>query len=269
MQKKSNPQKPVEWVKKPIIPGSWHGRDAWKLALGRMLTFVGISLVYLITGALLSFDSFWLRAVMAVMVLLAVASHQYASGVGKGQKDAAYGEIIHARRESGYPVPEKECERSFHSFKGFFAVLVGSLPFMLLALVFAFITSEPHYELGVLPTWTESLMQQTEFGTGLAYYQTQTGMTAVDVMRIIDRSMVMPFVTIAAGVSAKATLLVERLSPLLILVAPIWYGTGYAQGLKYRARINTGIQMGDEKKKRRERKERRQRQRSTAPERLI
>lgn len=269
MQKKSNSKKPVEWVYKPIIPGSWHGRDAWKMALRRMLTFVGISLIYLITSALLSFESFWLRVVMAVMILLAVASHQYASGVGRGQKDAAYGEIIHGRRENGHPVPEKECERSFHPFKGYFAVLAGSIPFVLIALVFAFVTSAAEYRLGVLPSWTESLMAQTEFGSGLAYYNTQSGMTAVDILRIFDRAMVMPFINVAVGIGDQATLLVERMSPLLLLVTPIWYGVGYGQGLRYRAQINTGIKMGDEKKKRRERKERKKRQRSTAPERLI
>lgn len=269
MQKKANQKKPVEWVRKPIIPGSWHGRDAWKLALGRMLAFAGTSLVYLIACALLSFDSFWLRAVLAVMVLCAMASYHYAMGVSKGQKDATYGEIIYARRESGHPVAPQESERSFHRFKGFFAVLIGSIPFVLTALVFALLTSEQQYVLGVLPTWTDSLMNQTEFSAGLVYYQTQAGITAMDVLRIIDRAMVMPFVTVAVGVGTKATLLVERLSPLLLLIVPVWYGVGYAQGLEYRTRINTGIQMGDEKKKRRERKERKKRQRSTAPERLI
>lgn len=269
MQKNANHKKPVEWVQKPIITGSWHGRDAWKMAFKRMLAFLAIAAIYLITGALLSFDIFWLRVTMGVMVLVSVASHQYASGVGQGQKEAAYGEIIYARRESGYAVPQKETERSYHPFKGYFAVLMGSIPFVLIAVVFAFLTSEPEYQLGVLPAWTENLMQQTEFADGLSYYSAHSGLTAVDVLRIIDRAMVMPFVTIAAGIGTKALLWVERLSAVLVLVAPIWYGVGYAQGLQYRARINTGIKIGDEKKKRRERKARRQRQRSTAPERLI
>ena len=30
---KGNSKKPVAQVKKPILKGSWHGKDAWKLAL--------------------------------------------------------------------------------------------------------------------------------------------------------------------------------------------------------------------------------------------
>ena len=72
MQKKKMQKKPVELVYKPIITGSWNGKDARKMALKRALGFLAITLVYLIAGALLSFDSFWLRALMALMVVLAI-----------------------------------------------------------------------------------------------------------------------------------------------------------------------------------------------------
>ena len=58
-------------------------------------------------------------------------------------------------------------------------------------------------------------------------------------------------------------------SPLFVLLAPLGYGLGYTQGRKLRDKINTGIKMGDDRKKRRERKARKQRQRSKSPERLI
>ena len=54
-----------------------------------------------------------------------------------------------------------------------------------------------------------------------------------------------------------------------MLLAPLGYGLGYTQGRKLRDKINTGIKMGDDRKKRRERKARKQRQRSKSPERLI
>ncbi|MCI5956113.1 MAG: hypothetical protein MRZ54_03925, partial [Clostridiales bacterium] len=74
---------------------------------------------------------------------------------------------------------------------------------------------------------------------------------------------------VATSLGDHAALMAERLSPLLVLVAPLGYGVGYMQGQKVRNKINTGIQMGDEKKRRRERKARKQRQRSKSPERLI
>lgn len=269
MQSKGKQKKPVELVRKPIIPGSWHGKDAWRLAFKRMLSFLGITLIYVLGGVLLGAQSLW--ACVAVMVLIVGTTVYYQFGVGmnQGQGDAAYGEILYDRRESGKPVTPSECERSFHRFKGLFISLVSCIPFVLFAIVFACVTQKTTYRLGALPSWTESLMLQTEFGTGLAYYHHQPGMTALDVMRVIDRAMVLPFVNIAASLGADATLLVERLSPVLILIAPLGYGLGYMQGLHFRARINTGIKMGDDKKKRREKKARKQRQRSKAPERLV
>lgn len=269
MQNKAKQTKPVQLVRKPIIPGSWHGRDAWKLAFKRMLSFLGITVLYVIAGALLSFDSLWARVAIAVMIVGSTLYYQVGVGISQGQSDAAFGEILYSRRESGKPVSDSECEHSFHRLKGLFAVAVGCLPFVLFAIVFACLAQKSAYRLGTLPAWTESLLRQTEFGTGLSYYAHQPGASAVDVMRIIDRAMIMPFVNVAISFGADAVLLVERLSPVLILIAPLGYAFGYMQGLNERARINTGIKMGDDKKKRREKKARKQRQRSKAPERLI
>lgn len=269
MQKKGNSQKPVEVVRKPIIPGSWHGKDAWKLAFKRVLSVIAISFIYLLAGAFLSFDNLWARLLISVLIVFMVTYYQFASGITQGQSDATYGEILYNRRENGHEVSQADADRSFHRFKGLFAVAVGCLPFLLFTAVFACLTQPTSYQLGALPTWTSSMMSQTEFGTALAYYNNQPGIAALDVMRIIDRAMIMPFINVVTGIGVDAALLAERLSPLFVLIAPLGYGLGYMQGLNARARINTGIKMGDDKKKRRERKKRKQRQRAKSPERLI
>lgn len=266
MHKNGKTAKTVEIVRKPIVPGSWHGRDARKMALKRFFAFLGITLIYLIAGTFFSFDALWARILSTVVIVGCLAYYQYAVGAAKGEKDASYGEIIYSRRESGHAV---DADRSFHRGKGFFAALVGCAPYVLFALAFALIAQKTTYRLGALPAWTESMMHQTEFSAGLAYYGNQPGMSVVDVMRVIDRAMIFPFIGIVSPMGAEAALWMERLSPILVLVVPVWYGAGYAQGLNYRARVNTGIKMGDEKKKRRESKARRQRQRSKTPERLI
>lgn len=269
MQNKGNQKKTVEEVKKPILTGSWHGKDAWKLALKRALTMLVVIFVYLIAGIMFTFNSFWGRILSSLFIVFVVAYYLYASGVGQGQTDAAFGEILYTRREEGHEVPEADRERSFHPLKGLFAVLVGALPFVLFALVFACITQATSYRLGTLPAWTEGLMAQSEFGAALEYYNLRPGMSVVDVMRVVDRAMIMPFINIAATQGSEALLWTERLSPLLVLIAPLGYALGYAQGVNVRTRINTGIKMGDDKKKRKERKARKQRQRSKTPERLI
>lgn len=269
MQKKANAQKPIELIYKPIIPGSWHGKDARKLAFKRVLSVLAISFIYLLAGAFLSFESLWLRMAIAVLIVFTVTYYQWASGVSQGQSDATYGEILYNRRESGKEISKEDADRSFHRFKGLYAVALALIPFVLFTLVFACLTKPTTYHLGVLPAWTESMMTQTEFGSALAYYHNQPGLGAMDVMRIIVRAMIMPFMNVAAGMGSGAALTAERLSPLFVMIAPLGYGLGYMQGLVARAKINTGIKMGDDKKKRREIKKRKQRQRSKSPERLI
>ena len=269
MQNKTKKTKPVEIVHKPIVKGSWNGRDAWKLGFKRMAVMLAVAVIYLIAGLMLAFDGLWGRVLSCAFTVFVTAYYLYGSGVSKGQTDAAFGEILYEREKNGYAITEDDRQRSFHPMKGVFATLVGAAPFVLFAIVFAFITEEYTYQLGNLPAWASSLTAQTEFGDALRYYETRNGMTAVDVMRILDRTMVMPFINLAAHFGNRAVLIAERLSPVLILIAPAGYAIGYAQGLRFRTKINTGIKMGDDKKKRRERKARKQRQQSKAPERLI
>lgn len=270
MQSSAKRTKPkVEEVKKPIITGSWHGEDAWRLALKRALAMLGISLLYLIGGLLLSFSSLWGRVLTSAMLIGLALYYECVQGMSQGQNDAAYGEIMYARRQEGKELTKKDTDRCFHPMKGYFAAMVGALPIVLVTLVFALITKPAVYRLGALPQWTQGLMNQSEFGDALRYYGQNTGMQFMDVLRVIVRACVMPFINVAVLISDSATLLVERLSPLLVLIAPLGYGIGYRRGLKLRARINTGIKMGDARKKRRERRERKARRQNRAPERLI
>lgn len=269
MQTKERKKKPVQEVKKPILIGSWHGKDAFRLALKRLLSVLAVSMIYLIAGVLLGFESLWARVLSCVAIVGLATYYQFFQGINQGQSDASFGEIMYARQEDGRGITKEDRERCFHPFKGMFAALLGAAPYVAFALVFACITRQNVYVLGVLPSWTEGMLAQSEFGEALAYYGTNAGLSAVDIMRVIDRAMIMPFVNVATSLGDYAALMAERLSPLLVLVAPLGYGVGYMQGQKVRNKINTGIQMGDEKKRRRERKARKQRQRSKSPERLI
>lgn len=262
-------QTKVQEVIKPSLTGSWHGKDAFKLGYKLMLNILFVSLIYLILSLLLSFDSLVLRILSSVALVGAAAAYLYYSGMNAGQGDAAFSEIMYQRQVEGKEVTQADRERCFHPAKGFFAALVGAIPFVLIALVFALMTKPTTYSLGVLPNWLTGYTRQSGIGDALAYYQTRDGLTILSILRVVVRSMVMPFINVAVKLGDVPTLWAERLSPLWVLVAPLGYGFGYGQGLKLRAKINTGILIGDQKKKRRERKERRAREQKNAPERLI
>lgn len=168
---KGNSKKPVAQVKKPILKGSWHGKDAWKLALKRMLSMLAVTVIYLIAGMLLSFESLWGRLLSCIAVAGLVIYYQYYQGMVRGENDAAFAEIMYTRQEGGRSVEKDDRARCFHPFKGMFAALVGAAPFVAFAVVYAVLTRPITYTLGVLPSWTEALMRQSEFGDALRYYE--------------------------------------------------------------------------------------------------
>lgn len=274
MQNKGK-QQTIELVHKPIIPGSWHGNDAMQLAIKRFLSVLATTAIYLFGSILLSFNAIWGRLLTAFVVVGGMTYYQYMNGITKGENDAAYGEIIYRRREEGHTVSEQECDRSFHALKGLFAAVLGALPFVLIAAVYAVLAEKETYTLGMLPSWTEGMMRQTEFATGLVQYSVHSELGLTGALRVLDRAMIMPFVNVAMALGSDAVLLAERLGPLLVLIAPFGYAYGYARGQHLRDQINTGIKVGDDRKKKREMKARKKRQRqqrartSKGPEQLV
>ncbi|MBR6571502.1 MAG: hypothetical protein IKK75_13720, partial [Clostridia bacterium] len=193
MQNKGK-QKTVEMVRKPIIKGSWHGKDARKMAFKRFVSVLVTTIIYLFGSLLLSIDALWGRILMAITLAGGAMYYQYVNGINQGENDAAYGEIVYGRRENGHKVADVDCDRSYHPMKGFFAVLAGTAPFVIFALVYACMAEPMYYTVGALPGWMDSLMNQTEVYTSLAYYEAAEPVSALGIMRVIDRAMIMPFV---------------------------------------------------------------------------
>jgi len=267
MQKQT--KKTVPEVNKPSLTGSWHGKDAYRLGVKMMLSVLFVSIIYLILSLLLSFDSLALRLIACAVLVGAATTYLYYNGMNAGQADAAYGEIMYQRMQDTKTITKADRDRCFHPAKGFLIALVGASPFLILALIFALMTKPASYSLGILPNWLTAYTRQSGIGDALAYYQTRDPISALSILRIVVRSMTMPFINVAVKMGDAPTLLAERLAPLWVMIAPLGYGFGYGQGLKLRAKINTGIMIGDQKKKRRERKERRARANGKTPERLV
>lgn len=260
---------PVKEVKKPILTGGWHGVDALKKSRSVLLGVLVVSFLYLILSLLLSFDSLILRIIFGLSMVTLAVLYFYYQGSGAGQSDTAFAEIMYLREAEGQPVTDTDRARCYHPMKGFFIALLGALPYMLLMLVFACLTVKEHYVLGTLPAWLTAYTRESGIGDALAFYAQRDGMTAMVVLKVIARSMTMPFINVAVKLGADAVLWCERLSPLWVLLAPLGYGFGYRQGPKIRNKINTGIAIGVQRKLRREKRDRKVRQRPSGPQRLI
>ena len=57
MQKNKGNKNPVELVHKPIIPGTWNGKDARRLAYRRFLSVLATTAIYLFCSILLGIDA--------------------------------------------------------------------------------------------------------------------------------------------------------------------------------------------------------------------
>ena len=249
-------KKPATPVQKPFLRGKPTDERTGKAAL----SFFGILLVtaimtFLVCSAM-SMSIRILQIALNLAVELLVLFIFYNNAIGKGADAVARGEILWQRQQKGIPFTENERAISFHPAKGYVTGLLGTIPLLICATLLAALTERQVTGYGALPSWVSSLQGRNELGDALVAYTVREGIAAVDVIRIIVRICVMPFVNMAGAENRDAMLLIERLSPIIVLLPAIAYGTGYLQGQKERTRIHTGIA---ESRKNRARKEKRAR----------
>ena len=248
-------------VYKPYLKGNWHSGLAAKRGL-KLLTYqLVFAFVYLFIGQALLFDALVLRVLINLMVVLGFAALLYSDGAKTGLDDVAFAEIALQRQEAGKAIDQADKDRCFHPLKGFFTAFVGTLPLVLLALAFAFMTSLQVHQLGALPGWVQAYERRADVGLALQYYHVSAPFSLVDALRIIVRLSIFPYINMAGAGSNHTLLLMERLSPLLVLIIPMGYGLGYQQGRRLRAGVHGAISTDSKRRVQKERRERKRRQR--------
>lgn len=221
----------------------------------RILSYLLVSAVlFFFLGQLLSIEYAWLRMLVNLLVLAAFASLMYSDGVAMGEGDVAFAEIALARQSEGKPVSEEDKARCFHPAKGFLTALTGALPIVLLCLVYAFMARLETYSLGALPSWVAGFENRPDVGPALAYYHNRPGFQIQDLLRLLTRLMVFPYVNLVGADNTTLVLWVERLSPLLVTLVPLAYGFGYLRGPHFRARVHGGIASNRQKAQRKAKK---------------
>lgn len=254
-------------IKKPYLRGHAVSALAAKRG-GRILVYLVLSAVmYFFLGQLMVIDVPWLRIVVNLVVVIAFSGLMYSGGARVGEGDVSFAEIAHSRREAGKQPTKEELDRCFHPMKGFFTVLAGALPVVLLCLVYAFLAVKDVYSLGPLPSWLGAYESRTDIGLALAHYHDHAGVGAVDFLRLLVRLLVFPFVNMVGARNADALLVVERLSPLLVMIAPMFYGVGYLRGEAYRSLVHGGIASNAKRAARKQRK--RQQPKKQEPRQLV
>ncbi|MCL2866380.1 MAG: hypothetical protein FWF47_01310 [Clostridia bacterium] len=266
--KKPTPKKKVKPIHKPYSKGRLWDKASLKRATS-VLGLVFISMfVYLITGSLLlSSGSLFIRVILCFVFTGLFAFIAYTNGINAGFQDVTFSEIAYQRQEGGKQFTDDEAAKCYHPMKGVVSAVAGVAPFFLLAVILSITTQPQYFVKSALPGWLASLERRTEIGNALRFYHQNDPWQVTDVIRVIIRMIIMPFITLAGGEDIWLAATIERLSPLLVLILPAGYAIGYLGGPDARAKMHAGIAASIRKRRRREKKRVEQRRRE--PEQLV
>lgn len=252
-------KQPVEQVTKPFLTGSPMDERTVKGALGffGLLVLAG-AMSFLVCSAL-NMSNGVLRIILNLGVEALILLFFYNNAISRGSDAVARGEILYQRQEKGKSFSPTERSICFHPLKGYLTGILGTVPILLCAIVLAVTAQRQMTGYGALPGWISAFQHRSEVGDALVAYTTREGMGLTDVLRIIIRVAVMPFISMAGSENRDALLWVERLSPLIVLLPALAYGTGYLQGKRERTKIHTGIAESSRTRARKEKRARKAR----------
>ncbi len=211
---------------------SMHPAEGWKRALPavcRRLAVAALAVVVLgmLTGGMAAVASGVLRAVLSGAILAALLAVLVIEGIGAGMKDASVSFRAARAKKEGKPVLPEDKQACWHPLKAVFAsAIVFAIP--LLLCVFIAATAKP-YQLPETPAVSEedSMSSRTQADSEKETEQEPIG--ARIWVRVIVRMTEMAAVGLF-GDPEKNALLLDRLTPLFMLLYPAAFTAGYCLG---------------------------------------
>ena len=249
---------------KPYLKGAPADENTVRQAAKFFGALILVAFMSFIVCSMTSFNSVILRILVNTVIESLILIIFYSKGAELGTDAVARGEILYQHVQKGQEVAPSEKRIPFHKTKGFIIGLCGTSVFFLLALILAFTAEKQMTEAGTLPAWTEAFMRRSEIGNALVSYTVSPSISFQDIIRIIIRVMIMPFISMAGAENRGILLVIERISPFIILLPALAYGTGYLQGPSRRKSIHSEIAANNRRRISREKKERKAR-RAAAP----
>ena len=239
---------PVQEVKKPFLNGDAVDENTVK----NSLAFFGVMILVFIVSLIACASTAAAGSILRLLINGPVSQHLR----------------IHSFSVDKLKDQKSERKICFHHLKGYITGIIGTLPFLIAAVYLAVLTKPQMTGAGTLPSWMQSYAQRSDIGSALINYTQPEGMTLLDYVRTLIRICIIPFVNIIGSSNQQGMAVVERLSPLILLLPAAAYGTGYIQGKRIRSKIHTAIKENNKKRIRIEKKKRAARIRSREPEQL-
>ena len=244
---------------KPFLTGAPKDENTVRQAVKFFGTLFLVAFMTFLVCSMTSFNNDILRIGINLVIEALILIIYWNKGAELGTDGVARGEILYQHIQKGQDASEGERKIPFHQAKGFLIGFLGSLLFLVFALILAFTARKQMTGAGGLPSWMDTYMRRSEISGALASYTQTDPMNITDILRIVIRLLIMPFISMAGAENRGALLLAERLSPVLVLLPAIAYGAGYLQGPARRKRIHTEIAANAKKRRIREKREKRSR----------
>ena len=232
-------QKTVKIVTKQFLRGDATDEHTLKSSL----LFLGSLILVFFMCFILSITTAGASGIIRILVSCAIIGMvliiYFNKGSAHGAEAVTRGEILWQKQEKGQDISDAERKICFHPMKAFLIGLIGTIPLILLAVIFSLMTQVQTTTAGTLPSWMQAYMRRDEVAAPLVSYLEPGAMGLTDILR------------------HQTVYLIEKLSPLILLLPACAYGIGYLNGPKLRSKVHTAISENETKRKRREKKERR------------
>ena len=222
----------------------------------------------ILSGTAAIFGAAWLRIGFCVIQVLVYYSMAFYSGLSRGSAAVALGENVLNQRKSGREVTAAEEACCYHPLKGFVQALIGTLPVLIVAGVYAVLAEQQHTSPGSLPNFVSGMASRPDVLAPLTAYTETKPAVLADYLRVGSRAMNMPYVTMVGSSNYAGLLTLDRVAPLLCLLPAIAYGVGYLLGPGDRLRVQENIAEGKRRLARKQRREKQQRRAAREPEQL-
>lgn len=246
----------VKEVQKPFISGSIIDENTLKNSLFFTGTMIVVIFIAFLACAAATFSNLLLRLAMNLAVIAVALMIFFNSGSRHGAEAVARGEILYQKKERGQSFSGEERKICFHQAKGFLTGFIGTIPFLILALLLAVNTGIQMTEAGTLPSWMQAYTRRSDIGNALISYTQPEGMNFIDYCRMLIRICIIPFVNIVGHTDKAGLCVLEKLSPLILLLPAAAYGTGYLTGRNIRTRIHTAISENNKRRIQKDKKRR-------------
>ena len=254
-KEKRSPNSPKE-VNKPYITGNPADENTIKRSLIYFGTLIMVFFVSFIACSSTSSAGLFLRILINTAVIAVVMYLFFNNGTNHGAEAVARGEILYQKREKGQQFTDAEKSVCFHRLKGFITAVAGTLPFLIPAILLAVFSTVQQTDSGSIPSWMQTYLRRSDIGNALVNYTQPEALSFVEYIRILIRICILPFVNLIGYSSKYGMFILEKISPLLLLLPAVSYGFGYLTGRSIRTRIHTIISENDKKRKRREKRRR-------------